>query len=52
MSNLLAGDREPWLNPLRAHPRFVSASARARHRHAEAEQKFREAGGTRLLGLA
>jgi eukaryotic-like serine/threonine-protein kinase len=44
--------RDPWLEPLQSSPRFVDALARARRRHGEAAQKFCDAGGERLLGLA
>jgi DNA-binding winged helix-turn-helix (wHTH) protein len=43
---------DPWLEPLRALPKFQELLARARDRHSQAAAIFREAGGPRLLGTA
>jgi len=42
--------RDPWLDPLRTHPEFVSILRHAEARHQEARTVFTEAGGERLLG--
>jgi eukaryotic-like serine/threonine-protein kinase len=42
--------RDPWLDPLRAHPEFVSILRQAEKRHQEARAVFTEAGGERLFG--
>ena len=43
---------DPWLAPLRSHPRFGEIVRTAQARHAEAVAVFRSEGGERLLGLA
>ena len=42
--------RDPWLDPLRAHPEFVNILRQAETRHQKARAVFMEAGGDRLLG--
>jgi serine/threonine protein kinase len=42
--------RDPWLDPLRTHPEFVSILRQAETRHQEARTVFMKAGGERLLG--
>ena len=42
---------DPWLAPLRNHPRFGEIVRLAQARHAEALAVFRAEGGERLLGL-
>ena len=43
---------DPWLEPLRAEPRFREILQRAEARSREAEDLYRRAGGERLLGPA
>jgi serine/threonine protein kinase len=45
-------ERDPWLDSLRAHPRFATILHSAEERHRQAAAVFREMGGNRLLGLA
>ena len=41
----------PWLDPLRGHPRFAQILHTAEGRHREAAAAFLKAGGDRVLGL-
>ena len=43
--------RDPWLDPLRGHPRFAQILRTAEGRHREAAAAFLKAGGNRVLGL-
>ena len=43
--------RDPWLDPLRGHPRFAQILHTAEGRHREAAAAFLKAGGDRVLGL-
>ena len=43
---------DPWLDPLRTDPVFVTLLASAETRHTEAAATFAKAGGTTLLGLS
>jgi len=45
-------DRDPWLAPVRADPRFLDARARAGEASAAAAAAYRDAGGEPLLGPA
>lgn len=44
--------QDPWLDPLRSSPSFVTTLERARLRQAECARTFRDAGGERLLAPA
>jgi serine/threonine protein kinase/tetratricopeptide (TPR) repeat protein len=44
--------RDAWLDPLRAHPRFLELAHAAETRHRVAARLFVEHGGNRLLGIA
>ena len=43
--------RDPWLDPLRGHPRFAQILRTAEGRHREAAAAFLKAGGDRVVGL-
>jgi hypothetical protein len=43
--------RDPWLDPLRSHPRFMELMRQANARHRAAARLFAEQGGDRLLEL-
>ena len=43
--------RDPWLDPLRGHPRFAQILHTAEGRHREAAAAFLKAAGDRVLGL-
>lgn len=43
--------RDPWLDPLRSIPEFVTTLRKAETRHREAVDGFMDAGGDRLLGV-
>jgi serine/threonine protein kinase/cytochrome c-type biogenesis protein CcmH/NrfG len=43
--------RDPWIDPMRAHPRFVELLRKVEERHRTAARLFVEHGGDRLLGV-
>jgi hypothetical protein len=43
-------DRDPWLEPLRGHPRMPAVVRRMEEGIAAARAAYAEAGGTALLG--
>jgi eukaryotic-like serine/threonine-protein kinase len=43
--------KDSWLDPLRAHPKFIDLLRKAQVRHRAAARAFEEHGGLQLLGL-
>jgi hypothetical protein len=50
--NVTAFAGDPWLEPLRGHPRFEAILERAREGREMSRKAFLEAGGERLLGVS